>query len=79
MIRPWAAGLIGVIGGPVVLTQIAFWDHVRRYQTGSEFWAGFITVAVGIASEPSAARFSPGARGANPAHIGGSARRWDSW
>ena len=50
MIRPWAAGLIGVIAGPVVLTQIALWDHVRRYQTGSEFWAGFITVPVGIVS-----------------------------
>jgi hypothetical protein len=45
-----AAALAGAVAGPVVLTRIAFWDHVRRYGTGAEFWIFAVTVPLGILS-----------------------------
>jgi hypothetical protein len=38
---------IGVVAGPILLTWIAFLDHVRQHHTQAEFWTGFITVPLG--------------------------------
>ncbi|HTE18654.1 MAG TPA: hypothetical protein VK689_09785 [Armatimonadota bacterium] len=47
---PPVAGSVvaGAILGPWLMTTIADWDHVRRYNTEAENWTAFITVPFGL-------------------------------